>query len=95
MSTAIAQLREQIACDSCAITFQTTAHYRAGLLVLIDKLSAQTPTATARRYSRDEAETVAQDLIALGWHNDSLTCVDSLHALLQRFLSTYRCEVHT
>jgi hypothetical protein len=39
------------------------------------------------QFTRDAAETFAQELIAQGWHNDSETCVDGLQGLLTAFLS--------
>lgn len=93
MSYAIRRLRAQIADDAYLMTFQSVGQYRTHLLAFADALTnaAKAP----RIYVRDDAETFAQALIASGWHNDSLACVDSLHAVLHGFLSTYRCEAHT
>lgn len=44
-------------------------------------------------YGRETAETFAQALIAKGWHNDDINCVDGVDELLAAFLGQYVGEV--
>ncbi len=44
---------------------------------------------TPHQFTRDAAETFAQDLIALGWHNGDELCVDRLQELLAIFLTKH------
>lgn len=47
--------------------------------------SARTP----HQFTRDAAETFAQELIAKGWHNGDEACVDGLQDLLLTFLAKH------
>jgi hypothetical protein len=44
-------------------------------------------------YGPETAETFAQALVAKGWHNDDINCVDGLDELLSAFLSKHVGEV--
>lgn len=90
-------LREVIANDDYAATFQSLGQYRKAILKHIDNLGAAaralrkygSTTMTNqihRQISSDDAHMFAQALIAAGWHNDNLNCVDTLQRLLGVFL---------